>query len=58
VASSFFFLVFAWYGQSGWAVANLHPGRSCGAIALVVSVTAGIAGGGLWVSGQTCRRLR
>jgi len=23
VASSFFFLVFAWYGQSGWAVANL-----------------------------------
>jgi len=23
VASSFFFLVFAYYGQSGWAVANL-----------------------------------
>ncbi len=23
VASSFFFLVFAWYGQSGWAGANL-----------------------------------
>jgi len=23
VASSFFFLVFAWYGHSGWAVANL-----------------------------------
>ncbi|MHB1013342.1 MAG: hypothetical protein ACYC37_10625 [Desulfobacteria bacterium] len=23
VASSFFFLVFAWYSQSGWAVANL-----------------------------------
>lgn len=23
VASSFFFLVFAWYGKSGWAVANL-----------------------------------
>jgi Fuc2NAc and GlcNAc transferase len=23
VASSFFFLVFAWYGQSGWAAANL-----------------------------------
>jgi Fuc2NAc and GlcNAc transferase len=23
VASSFFFLVFAWYGESGWAVANL-----------------------------------
>jgi hypothetical protein len=31
VASSFFFLVFAYYGQSGWAVANLHPGRYCGA---------------------------
>ncbi len=31
MASSFFFLVFAYYGQSGWAVANLHPGRSCGA---------------------------
>jgi Fuc2NAc and GlcNAc transferase len=23
VASSFFFLVFAWYGQSGWAIVNL-----------------------------------
>ncbi|RJO72578.1 MAG: glycosyltransferase family 4 protein [Myxococcales bacterium] len=23
VASSFFFLVFAWYGESGWAIANL-----------------------------------
>jgi len=58
VASPFFFLVFAWYGQFGWAVANLVVAAACipagpaVRIALVVFVTAGIACGGLWVRGK------
>jgi hypothetical protein len=85
-----FFLVFAYYGQSGWAVANLvvaaasmgfvlpfanfildttftlfrrlirrdlHPGRSWVRIALMISVTVGIAGGGLWVWGKEPRTV-